>query len=145
VPLFYEMLVLRLLDTHLALILPQVAVGFPFAVLVLRSCIEGLPREILDAGRIDGCSNGRLLSTIVAPLSRPAILAVVVLEFMWTWNQFLLPLILTQTASARTLPLGMSIFLGRYGVLTAPLIGDVAAPLAGDHPAPLHGDAITPA
>jgi raffinose/stachyose/melibiose transport system permease protein len=116
VPLFYEMLTLRLLDTHLALVLPQVAVGFPFAVLVLRAFIEGLPREIFDAGRIDGCGDVRLLRTIVAPLSRPALLAVIVLEFMWTWNQFLLPLILTQTASARTLPLGMSIFLGRFGV-----------------------------
>lgn len=116
VPLFYEILALGLLDTHLALILPQVAVGFPFAVLVLRGFIEGLPRELLDAGRVDGCGELRLLGSIVAPLSRPALLAVLVLEFMWTWNQFLLPLILTQTAAARTVPLGMSIYLGRYGV-----------------------------
>lgn len=116
VPLFYEMLALRLLDSHLALILPQVAVGFPFAVLVLRGFIEALPRELFDAGRIDGCGDIRLLRAIVAPLSRPALLAIIVLEFMWTWNQFLLPLILTQTTSARTLPLGMSVFLGRFGV-----------------------------
>jgi raffinose/stachyose/melibiose transport system permease protein len=116
VPLFYEILALGLLDTHLALMLPQVAVGFPFAVLVLRAFIEGLPRDILEAGKIDGCGEIRLLTTIVVPLTRPALLAVLVLEFMWTWNQFLLPLILTQTAAARTLPLGMSIFLGRYGV-----------------------------
>ena len=116
VPLFYEILAFGLLDTHLALILPQVAVGFPFAVLVLRGFIQGLPRDILDAGRIDGCGDTRLLTAIIVPLTRPAIFAVLVLEFMWTWNQFLLPLILTQTASARTLPLGMSIFLGRYGV-----------------------------
>lgn len=116
VPLFYEILAFGLLDTHLALILPQVAVGFPFAVLVLRGFIQGLPRDILDAGKIDGCGDMRLLTAIIVPLTRPALFAVLVLEFMWTWNQFLLPLILTQTASARTLPLGMSIFLGRYGV-----------------------------
>lgn len=113
-PLYYEMLHLGLLDTLWALILPQIAINLPFGVLLLRAFIGDLPRDLLDAGRMDGCGHFRLLTRVVLPLCRPALLSLLVFTFMWTWNQFLLPLIMVQSDSARTLPIGLSYFQGRY-------------------------------
>jgi raffinose/stachyose/melibiose transport system permease protein len=113
-PLFYEMLHLGLLDSLWALILPQIAINLPFGVLLMRAFIGDLPRDLLDAGRMDGCGQFRLLTRVVLPLSRPALLSLLVFTFMWTWNQFLLPLIMVQSDSARTLPIGLRYFQGRY-------------------------------
>jgi len=115
IPIFYQMVDLSLINSLWALILPQTAIGLPFGILLLRGYIKELPKEILDAGRIDGCSNWGLLWYIVTPLSRPAMLALAIFNIVWVWNQFLLPVVLIQKADARTLPLGLSIFLGRYG------------------------------
>lgn len=114
IPLFYQMLNWKLINTHWALILPQVAIGLPFSILLLRTFIQELPHEILDAALIDGCGVGGLLVRIVLPLSRPALLTLLVFNFMWNWNQFLLPVILIQTEAVRTLPLGLVYFQGRY-------------------------------
>ncbi len=114
VPLYYQMLDLKLLDTHWAIILPQIAVVIPFGIMLLRSFIQEIPSEILDAGRVDGCSNWLLLRHIVFPLSRSALLSLMVFEFMWSWNEFLLPVVLLQTERVRTLPLGLNFFHGRF-------------------------------
>jgi len=114
IPLFYELLALKLLNSLWALILPQIAIALPFSILLLHSFILDLPREILDAGRIDGASTFGLLRYIVAPLSMPALLTLLIFNFMWTWNQFLLPVVLIQKDSARTLPVGLNFFQGQY-------------------------------
>jgi len=114
IPLFYEALALKILNTLWALILPQIALSLPFAILLLYSFIRDLPRELLDAGRIDGCTDWTLLVNIVAPLCRPALLSLMVFNFMWAWNDFLLPMILIQNDKFRTLPVGLNYFQGRY-------------------------------
>ncbi len=114
IPLFYEMLDLGLIDTHWALILPQIGISMPFGILLLRSFIQDLPREIIEAGRIDGCSDWGLLWQIVMPISRPAVFSLVIFMFTWSWNEFLLATVLLQTEAARTLPLGLNFFRGRY-------------------------------
>lgn len=114
IPLYYLTLNLGLLDTQLALILPLIGISMPFGTLLLRGFIQDLPRDILDAARIDGCSDLRLLYHVVAPLARPAVLSLVVFIFTWTWNEFLLTSVLLQTENARTLPLGLNFFRGRY-------------------------------
>lgn len=116
VPLFYEMLALGLLNTLWALILPQIAISLPFGIVLLRTFIADVPREILDAARVDGCGPFRLFRSIVLPLIKPALMALVVFDVIWSWNQFLLPLVLTQDPAAHTLPLGLSFFMGRYAV-----------------------------
>jgi len=121
IPLFYEISALKLLNSPLALILPQIAKQLPFAILLLYVFIQELPGEIIDAGRIDGCSPWDLLWRIVAPLSWPALLTLLVFNFMWTWNQFLLPTIVTQRDAARTLPVGLAYFQGQY-VTDLPLL-----------------------
>lgn len=115
-PLFYQMRSLGLLNTTWALILPQIAISLPFAIVLLRAFIADIPKEILDAARVDGAGPWRLFTAMVLPLIRPAILALVVFDVIWSWNQFLLPLILTQDPKAHTLPLGLSFFMGRYAV-----------------------------
>jgi raffinose/stachyose/melibiose transport system permease protein len=115
IPLFYQMKALGLLDTLWALILPQVSILLPFGTLMMRAFIQDVASEIFDAARIDGCTSSQLLRLIVVPLVRPALLSLMVLSFMWTWNQFLLPVVLTQSEASRTLPLGLNLFKGRYG------------------------------
>ncbi len=114
IPLFYEMIALKLNNTIWALILPQIAIALPFSILLIYSFIRDLPREILDSGRIDGCTSFDLLRYIVAPLSAPAMLTLLVFNFMWTWNQFLLPTVLIQIDSKRTLPVGLNFFQGQF-------------------------------
>lgn len=114
IPLFYEMRDLNLLSTPWALILPQVAKQLPFAILLLYSFIRELPGEILDAALIDGCNRRQLLTRIVVPLSTPAMVTLIVFSFMWSWNNFLLPVILIHQDAARTLPVGLNAFRGRF-------------------------------
>lgn len=114
IPLFYNLHALKLLNTHWALILPQAAIMLPFGMLLLRSFIEDLPGEILDAAKIDGCSTWGLLCHIVVPLSMPALTCLLVFTFMWTWNQFILPVVVIQEDHMRTLPVGLNYFQGRY-------------------------------
>ncbi len=114
VPLYYEMRDFHLLDTLWALILPQVAIGLPFGLLLLRSFIQDIPEEIFQAGQLDGCSSFRMLVHIVVPLAWPALITLVVFNFMWTWNQFLLPTVMIQTDEVRTLPVGLNYFQGRF-------------------------------
>lgn len=114
IPLFYQLLDIGLLNTHWAIILPTSAKIIPFGVLLLRSFMEELPSEILDAGKIDGCSKFQLLRHVVVPLSGPCLTSLLVFTFMWTWNLFFLPVVMIQEDSMRTLPIGLNYFQGRH-------------------------------
>jgi raffinose/stachyose/melibiose transport system permease protein len=114
IPLFYQLLDMKLLNTHWAIILPTAAKIIPFGVLLLRSFMEELPSEILDAGRIDGCSTWQLLQHVVVPLSGPCLTSLLVFTFMWTWNMFFLPVVMIQEDSLRTLPIGLNYFQGKH-------------------------------
>jgi raffinose/stachyose/melibiose transport system permease protein len=114
IPLFYSLLNMGLVNTHWALILPQAAAILPFGILLLRSFMEDIPGEILDSAKIDGCTTLGLLYYIIVPLSKPALASLLVFSFMWTWNQFLLPVVLIQNDLMRTLPVGLNYFQGRY-------------------------------
>lgn len=126
IPLYYQMLGLGLLDSLWAIILPQLALGIPISTLLLRTFIADLPKDIIDAARLDGCGSLRLLSRVVFPLSRSAMITLVILQFMWIWNQFLLPVVLIHDRDARTLPTALSAFLGRYGTDTHLLMAGAA-------------------
>lgn len=121
IPLFYEIRAMDLLSTPWALILPQVAKQLPFGILLLYSFIRELPGEILDAAVIDGCSRWELLRYIIAPLSAPAMVTLLVFTFMWSWNNFLLPTVLIHIDAARTLPAGLNAFRGRF-VTNVPML-----------------------
>jgi len=118
IPLYYEMLNLRLINTYWALILPQVAMSIPFATIFMASTMRQIPAELLEAAVIDGATRQHVLWGIIVPLLRPAASSLALFLFIWTWNEFLIPLILVNDDALRTLPIGMLFFQGKYTVNT---------------------------
>jgi ABC-type glycerol-3-phosphate transport system permease component len=114
VPLYKLMKTLGIINTHLSLIFPYVAGGLPLAIFIFTTYFRGIPNDIIEAARIDGCRNTRILWNVMAPISWPAISAVVIFEFLETWNEFFLALVFIQKIELRTLPLGVFSFMGRY-------------------------------
>jgi alpha-glucoside transport system permease protein len=81
-----------LFDTVVGLILFHTAFGLPFSIFLLRNFFIGIPKDLVDAARIDGASEIQLFLRVVLPLGRPAIAAIAVFEFLWNWNDFLIAL-----------------------------------------------------
>jgi len=114
-PLFIQLRQLGLIDSLLGVALPQVAFGLPMSILLLRNFFRAVPGELEDAAYIDGCGPFGFLWRVLLPLSRPALAIVAVLAMVTSWNQFLLPLIVLNSESLWTLPLGVMQFQGQYG------------------------------
>ena len=144
VPLYYDLRDLSLTDTYWALILPQVGVSVAFGTFWMRAFFRSVPRSLVEAARLDGSSSWTTLWRVVLPLGRPAVLTMVALIFMWTWNEFLLALVMVSDEGLRTAPLGLAFFQGRnttdFALLAAgsvivatPVVVAVRLP-----PAPLH-------
>ncbi len=115
VPLFFDLRSVGLTDTFWAIVLPQVAQSVAFGTFWLRAFFRTSSREIVEAARLDGASTSRILWQVLVPLARPAIVTLVVLTFMWTWNEFLIPLVMVPSNEAlRTAPLGLGFFQGQY-------------------------------
>lgn len=114
IPIFYMMRGLSLLSTYWAMIIPQVALGLPFGILLVRSFTVNLPQELFDAAELDGCSAWKRFRHVALPLMRPALVAVAIFQAIWSWNQYLLPLVVIQDPQMRTLPLMLGFFIGRY-------------------------------
>jgi raffinose/stachyose/melibiose transport system permease protein len=132
VPLYYDLRDLGLTDTYWALILPQAGVSVAFGTFWMRAFFRSVPRSLVEAARLDGASSWSTLWRVLMPLARPAVLTMVVLVFMWTWNEFLLALVMVSDEDLRTAPLGLAFFQGRNtsdeGLLAAGAL-IVAAPV----------------
>jgi raffinose/stachyose/melibiose transport system permease protein len=113
VPLYYDLRDLQLTDTYWALILPQAGTSIAFGTFWMRAFFRTVPRSLVEAARIDGASSWLILWRVLMPLARPAVLTMMVLLFMWTWNEFLLALVMVSDEGLRTAPLGLSFFQGR--------------------------------
>ncbi|MBP0615812.1 carbohydrate ABC transporter permease [Jiella mangrovi] len=118
IPLYYEMRYLGLINSYAAMILPQIAMSVPFATLFMASAMQQLPKDILEAAMLDGAPRGMILRKVIVPLMKPSISSLGLFLFIWTWNEFLIPLILVNDDVYRTMPLGMLFFQGRYTVNT---------------------------
>jgi raffinose/stachyose/melibiose transport system permease protein len=114
VPLYFDLRELELTDTYWALILPQVALSVAFGTFWMRAFFLATPRSIVEAARIDGASSWTTLWRVLVPFGRPAILTMMVLVFMWTWNEFLLALVMVSSENLRTAPLGLAFFQGQH-------------------------------
>ncbi|MDR6549010.1 carbohydrate ABC transporter permease [Paenibacillus qinlingensis] len=114
IPLYYTMQSLNLINTYWALILPSLGLAMPFAIFMMRTFFKDLPDELMDVSKIDGCNDFKAFVHIMLPLTIPAITSLLVFEFMWSWNDFLLPLLFVYDDAYRTLPLGMMYFFGEY-------------------------------
>jgi raffinose/stachyose/melibiose transport system permease protein len=115
-PLYYFAKYLHIYDTPYAVILVLTVIQSAFGTYLLSSVFSSFPREILEAAMIDGANKINLLLDIVAPLSLPTLSVLFVFFFIWTWNEFFLPLILLPSNTNMTVPLALAINQGQYGV-----------------------------
>jgi raffinose/stachyose/melibiose transport system permease protein len=115
VPLYFDLRSVGLDNTLPGLMLPQIAQSVSFGVFWMRAYFRSAPRSLLEAARMDGASSWTTLWRVLVPVGRPAILTMVVLIAMWTWNEFLLALvIINSNEDLRTAPLGLSVFQGQH-------------------------------
>jgi multiple sugar transport system permease protein len=120
VPLFREFDSLNLLNTYWAVILPQIPVAI--AVFIFKQFFDGLPMELEEAARVDGASAWRIYRTIVMPLARPAVSAVTIFTFVWSWNNLLWPLLVLTNPNLMTIQVGLATVQGSYGIRYADIM-----------------------
>jgi ABC-type glycerol-3-phosphate transport system permease component len=100
---------LGLLNSYLGLALPQCSTIV--CIFVFKAAFDAVPRSLIDAARIDGLKEWQIIFRVMMPLAKSAIATNVILAFIWSWNNFLWPLIVTRSAELQTLPLGLARFL----------------------------------
>jgi raffinose/stachyose/melibiose transport system permease protein len=133
-PLFRIVLGLGLLNTYPGIILPYLAFGIPYQIFILYGFLRAIPRELDEAARIDGTTNWQLYWNIILPLARPALAALFILDFVATWNEFAIALVVLQSQDAWTVPLALqgfnTQFSSSYGPLTAAIMLSILPVLA---------------
>jgi raffinose/stachyose/melibiose transport system permease protein len=125
IPVYLIIIRLKLYDTLGAIILPSIAFAIPLTVLVLANFIRDVPKELFESMRIDGATEWGTLWHLAFPLSRPALVTVTIYQGLQVWNNFLLPLILTQDPTKRTLPLALWSFQGQYSINVPAVLASV--------------------
>ncbi|EPA0985830.1 carbohydrate ABC transporter permease [Vibrio parahaemolyticus] len=115
-PLFLRIRDLALLDTLPGIVIPQVAFGLGFSILLFRTFFEQLPAELFDAARVDGCSYAKFYLHIILPLSTPILATVGVFVLVGSWNNYLLPLLVLNTEDMYPWTLGIMKYRGEYGI-----------------------------
>jgi arabinosaccharide transport system permease protein len=113
IPLYKEMVALDFFDNVLGVVLPFVV--FPSAVFFFRQYSLGLPKELIDAGRIDGMTEYGIFTRIMAPLMKPAFGAMAILISMNSWNSIVWPMVVLRTSTKLTIPIGLSTLITPYG------------------------------
>jgi len=122
IPIFQTMQRLGFLDTWYALILVYTAFNLSLVVLVLSAYFKEIPKEIEESAMVDGCSSIGSFFRITLPLSMPGVVAVAILCIIFSWNEFLFAVLLTNSPAAKTLPVGATEFIGgEEGVMWGPL------------------------
>lgn len=116
IPVFRLMSKIGLHDTFLAQIIVHIMRQIPFAVLIMTNFFNTVPGELREAARIDGANEWKIFQRIYVPVARPAISALIVLEFTWIWNDLLWGLVLTQGADKRPVTVGILSFQGEYEI-----------------------------
>jgi raffinose/stachyose/melibiose transport system permease protein len=114
-PLYYEIRALGLLNTRFAIILPLVGLYMPFGVYWMRAHFLNVPHDLTEAAQLDGATRWKEFWHVQVPLARPAIMSLTILLFLWTWNQFLLPVVLVQDPMQRTMAGALGAFQGQWG------------------------------
>jgi raffinose/stachyose/melibiose transport system permease protein len=114
VPLFYLERDLGLIGTHAGMIVAGVSLGLPFGCFLMRSFFRAIPHELPEAARIDGAGEVAILIRIMLPLAIPGLSILLLLQFLATWKEFLLPLLLVPGEEVRPASLGLIYFSGKY-------------------------------
>ncbi len=125
IPLFLQLDRLGLFDTRAGLVLVYTAMGLPSAVFILTGFLRTLPGELEQSARIDGASELRIMLQIMLPLAKPAMAIAAIQNAVPIWNDFFFPLVFITTDARKTLPQGLTVFMGEYntdwGILFAGL------------------------
>lgn len=125
-PLFTLVNGLGLINTYVGIILPYLAFGVPYQVFILHGFFSEVPKELSEAALIDGASHFTIFRRIFLPISLPVLAALLILDFVATWNEFAMALVILQDNSMWTLPLGLmsfqSQFASDYGQLNAAIV-----------------------
>ena len=114
IPLFLQLDALNLINSYAGLILVYVAMGLPSAVFIMTGFLRSLPRELEESARIDGASELLIMVKIMLPLARPALVIVAIQNAVPIWNDFFFPLILITSDNLKTLPQGLTVFMGEF-------------------------------
>ena len=117
IPLFYLLIYFGIINTYTAVILAYAGFLIPIGILILRMFFEQIPKELTEAGIVDGASDFQLLLKILLPLAKPAIATCVILLFLDTWNEFIYAMIFMQDPTIHTVPVGLAkIGTSRYHI-----------------------------
>jgi raffinose/stachyose/melibiose transport system permease protein len=114
IPIYFLERAMHIYNTRLAIVLPLIALYMPFAVFWMRAHFVNMPNEISDAARVDGATTWDLFWRIHVPLARAPIASLGILMSVWTWNQFLLALVLVEDPTQRTMAGALGAFQGHY-------------------------------
>ncbi|MCG3207395.1 MAG: Inner membrane ABC transporter permease protein YcjP [Anaerolineae bacterium] len=115
-PLYYFSKFLGIYNSQISVIIVFTVIQSAFGTYLLSSVFSAFPREIIDAAMIDGCNKWQLLTKIVTPISMPTLAVLLVFFFIWTWNEFFLPMILLVSNTRWTVPLAIAILQGQHNM-----------------------------
>lgn len=126
IPIFIEFRNIGLLNNRITLIFPYIALGLPLAIFLFDSFIHTIPIEMEEAAYIDGLSIPKLMMYIILPMCRPVISTIIILSFLYCWNEFPFALVLISSETFKTIPIGLANFSGaltaKYTLLMAALV-----------------------
>jgi len=114
-PLYYQIRDMGLLNTRWAIILPLIGLFMPFSVVWMRAHFVTMPEDLSEAARMDGAGTWQLFWRVHVPLATPALSSLAILLFLWTWNQFLLAIVLVDDPAKRTMAGALGAFQGQWG------------------------------
>jgi multiple sugar transport system permease protein len=112
VPLYTWVNRLGLLDTYLGIVAPDLV--SVFGVFLMRQAIEMIPNDYIDAARIDGCGELRIFFQVILPSVKPAMATLLIIKFMWNWNEFFWPLVVINSPTMRVVTMGLMSFTNMY-------------------------------
>ncbi|WP_456824988.1 carbohydrate ABC transporter permease [Cellulomonas sp. P5_E12] len=113
VPLYYQFRTLHLTNSIPGIILIHLGMGVPFGIFWMRAAFRALPRAMFESAEIDGAGPLRMLRSMAAPMAKPAIYTLILLSFMWTWNDYFLSLVFLHGAN-QTATVALGVFQGKY-------------------------------
>ena len=122
IPLFGVIVWLRLYDTMWGLIITYLTFSLPYAVIMMNGYLDTIPKDFDEAATIDGCSPIGILFKILLPVATPGIISTAVYTFLLAWNEFLFALALTRSIEMRTVPVGISMMVGEFGLKWAEMM-----------------------
>ncbi|MGF6178014.1 carbohydrate ABC transporter permease [Ensifer sp. 4252] len=133
VPLVVMLRGAGLLDTHMGVVLPTAAFNVPVTIFIMQAFFNTLPRELFDAARMDGASEWSIFAHVALPIARPAMFTAAIVNMIWVWNDFLFPVVFINSPARKTLPVGLTDFVGEhitnYPVMLAAILIAAIAPL----------------